>query len=100
MKIRWIIYLLVIFIIGGSFAAYPIDRYRMKKFCGSISVGEGIESVRNRALEHAGFRVMRNYERNGINEMIIHSPWSFGRFTCIIENNGRLVTKAKFNFLD
>ncbi len=100
MKTRWIIYLVLILIIGGSFAAYPNDRYRMKKFCGSISSGEEIESVRHHALEHAGFSVTGNHERNGMNAMIIHSSWSFGRFTCIVENDGRIVTKAKFSYLD
>ena len=99
-KIRWILYYLLILVIGGSFAVYPIDHYRINKFCGSIAMNESIESVRLRALEHPGFRITGNYEREGTYSFIIHCPWSFGMFTCLVENDGKAVTKATFNDSD
>ncbi|OGW16679.1 MAG: hypothetical protein A2X56_14920 [Nitrospirae bacterium GWC2_57_13] len=99
-KIRWIVSALLILMIGGSFAVYPVDHYRISKFCGSIIVNESIEAVRSRALEHSGFRITENYEREGTCSFIIHSPRSFGRFTCFVENDGKAVTKAKFNDFD
>jgi hypothetical protein len=99
-KIRWIMYSLIILAIVGSFAVYPIDHYRINKFCGSIVINESIESVRLRALEHPGFHITGNYEREGRYSFIIHCPWSFGRFTCFIENDGKTVTRARFNDFD
>jgi hypothetical protein len=99
-KLRWIIYSLVSFVIVGSFAAYPIDHYRINKFCSSIAMNETIETVRLRALEHPGFHMTGNHKREDRYAFTIHCPWSFGRFTCSVENDGKIVTRARFHDLD
>ena len=94
-------------IIGGFVVGYLLfmmamwgySAQQIKQVCGQISVGMNVTELRQQV---ANASVIKGRERkDGLQTvLLLHSRYSFGRYTCDIHHDGQRVTQVRYSFLD
>jgi|JI9StandDraft_2_1071091.scaffolds.fasta_scaffold157255_1 hypothetical protein len=80
-------------------AMWGYSAQQIKKVCGQVSVGMSVTELRQRV---ANAYVIQGRERKDGQKtaLLLHSSYSFGRYTCDIRHSGQRVTQVRYSFLD
>lgn len=100
MKLRHFVAILFLLLLASPVVVMPVDHARMTEFCGNVQAGESLDAVRARAGAILGFRTSSNIQHGNSYVLIVHSPLSFGRYVCFVENNQKTVARGVFNAAD
>ena len=103
-KIYWILLIFAAFIIaivGYSIFSWTKAKSEVQQYCSQLSVGTSIEEAKGMALKR-GLRFYSSQLPNSKGEYsaLVTSSGVMGRYVCIVEHNGRTVTKARLQFND
>lgn len=94
-------------IIGGFIVGYLLfmiamwgySAQQIKQICHQVNVGMNVTELQQRVANAA---VIKGQERKDGQQtaLLLHSSYSFGRYTCDIRHDGQRVTQVRYSFLD
>jgi hypothetical protein len=93
--------LMVIAIVGYSIFTWTKTKSEVQQYCSQLSEGTSLDAAKSMALKR-GLRFYSSQPPNSKGEYsaLVTSSGVMGRYVCIVEHNGRTVTKARLRFND
>jgi flagellar basal body-associated protein FliL len=103
-KIYLILLILAAFmvaIVGYSIFSWTKAKSEVQQYCSQLSAGTSVEEAKSMALKR-GLRFYSSQPPNSQGEYtaLVTSSSVMGRYVCVVEHNGRTVTKARMQFKD
>jgi hypothetical protein len=72
---------------------------QIKQVCGQVNVGMSVTELQQRVVNATVIK--RRERKDGLQTaLLLHSSYSFGRYTCDIHHDGQRVTRVRYSFLD
>jgi len=103
-KIYLILLILAAFMVviaGYSIFTWMKAKSEVQQYCSQLSEGTSVEEAKSMALKR-GLRFYSSQQPNSKGEYsaLVTSSGVMGRHVCIVEHNGRTVTKMRLKFND
>ena len=95
-KLLGVSFLLLIVYLAFSWA---ISAKKIKELCVDVKENQLITNV-IQEIENSWYLEYRDFDRDNINIILVHSPSNFGRHTCKIEHKNGKVLSTSYLFLD
>jgi len=92
---------LMVAIVGYSIFSWVTAKREVQQYCSQLSEGTSVDAAKGMALKR-GLRFYSSQPPNSKGEFsaLVTSSGVMGRYVCIVEHNGRTVTKARLRFND
>jgi hypothetical protein len=92
---------LMVAIVGYSIFSWMTAKREVQQYCSQLSEGTSVDAAKSMALKR-GLRFYSSQPPNSKGEYsaLVTSSGVMGRYVCIVEHNGRTVTKARLRFND
>jgi hypothetical protein len=105
-NIYWILLILAVLIVVIAVVEHSVYTWMQAKsevqqYCSQLNEGTSVEAAKSMALKR-GLRFYSSQPPNSKGEYsaLVTSSGVMGRYVCIVEHNGRTVTKARLRFND
>jgi hypothetical protein len=92
---------LMVAFVGYSIFSWMQAKSEVQQYCSQLSEGTSVDAAKSMALKR-GLRFYSSQLPNSKGEYsaLVTSSGVMGRYVCIVEHNGRTVTKARLRFND
>ncbi|MCJ7662644.1 MAG: hypothetical protein MUO24_00220 [Desulfobacterales bacterium] len=93
--------LMVVAIVGYAFFSWTQGKGEVQHYCSQLSEGTSIDAAKGMALKRGlRFYSSQTPDSKGEYSALVTRSGVMGRYVCIVEHNGRTVTKARLRFND
>jgi len=92
---------LMVVIVGYTIFTWMQAKGEVRQYCSQLSEGTSVDAAKDMALKR-GLRFYSSQLPNSKGEYsaLVTSSGVMGRYVCVVEHNGRTVTKARLQFND
>jgi hypothetical protein len=92
---------LMVAVVGYSIFSWMTAKREVQQYCSQLSEGTSVDAAKSMALKR-GLRFYSSQPPNSKGEYsaLVTSSGVMGRYVCVVEHNGRTVTKARLQFSD
>jgi hypothetical protein len=93
--------LMIVAIVGYSIFSWTHAKAEVRQYCSQLSAGTSVDEAKAMALQR-GLRFYSSEQPDAKGEYtaLVTSSGVMGRYVCIVDHNGRTVTKARMKFND